>query len=90
MTTSLLLACLWAILANIAAMIPSRDRHWRRAWVLIATGIPLVGYVTWENGPWVGLLVLGAGMSVLRWPAWYLWRAVTGRRPAGGEGPRDG
>ncbi|KUJ76835.1 hypothetical protein AVO45_10055 [Ruegeria marisrubri] len=68
MTTSLILACVWAIAANLLAMTPSRDNHWTTAYVLIAIGIPLLGYVTYENGPWLGLLGLMAGMSVLRWP----------------------
>lgn len=72
MSLSLTLAALWAAAANILAMIPSRDHHWRRAYVLIATGIPILGHVTWQHGPWVGLLVLAAGMSVLRWPVYYL------------------
>ncbi|MFW2588260.1 DUF2484 family protein [Sagittula sp. SSi028] len=76
MTLSLTLACAWAVLANLAAMIPSNDNHWFRAYVLIALGIPLVGFVTFENGPWVGLLVLVAGMSLLRWPVIYLARWV--------------
>lgn len=74
MTLSLILACLWAVLANVLAMLPSRDNMWTRAYVLIALGIPLVGFVTYENGPWVGLFVLFAGMSVLRWPLRYLVR----------------
>ncbi|MBZ0124060.1 MAG: DUF2484 family protein [Roseovarius sp.] len=74
MNASLILACLWALSANLAAMIPSRDNHWRRAWALIVTGIPLLGYVTWQNGPWVGLLALAAGVSLLRWPVVYLGR----------------
>lgn len=74
MNLSLILACLWALLANLAAMIPSRDNHWARAYVLIVLGIPLLGYVTWQNGPWIGLLVLAAGMSLLRWPMVYLTR----------------
>lgn len=74
MSLSLILASLWAILANVLAMTPSRDNHWRRAYALIAVGIPLLGYVTYENGPWVGLVVLMAGMSVLRWPVIYLSR----------------
>lgn len=87
MNTSLILACAWAVLANLLAMIPSRDNHWMRAYALIAVGIPILGYVTWQNGPWVGLLVLAAGMSLLRWPVVYLGRwarnLVTGhaRRP---------
>lgn len=72
MTLSLILACVWALVANVLAMTPSKDNHWRRAYVLIALGIPLLGFVTYQNGPWVGLLVLVAGMSVLRWPVMYL------------------
>lgn len=74
MSLSLILACLWAVLANLLAMLPSRDNHWRRAYGLIALGVPILGYVTWQNGPWVGLLVLAGGVSVLRWPVIYLGR----------------
>ena len=79
MSLSLILACLWAVAANVLAMTPSRDHHWRNAYILIAIGIPLVGYVTAENGPWVGLAVLIAGMSVLRWPVIYLGRWIKAR-----------
>jgi hypothetical protein len=34
--------------------------------------------VTYENGPWIGLATLVAGMSLLRWPVYYL--ASWGRR----------
>jgi hypothetical protein len=34
--------------------------------------------VTYENGPWVGLLVLVAAMSMLRWPVIYLMRWLRG------------
>ena len=74
MKLSLVLLFLWALAANLAAMIPSRDHHWRRAYVLIGLGIPLLGYVTYENGPVIGLLALAAGMSMLRWPVIYLGR----------------
>lgn len=75
MTLSLVLACVWALLATGIAVLPRRT-HWPGAVVLIATGIPLVGYVTWENGPFLGLLVLAAGVSVLRWPLLFLGRWV--------------
>jgi len=74
MTLSLVLACLWALAANVLAMLPSRDNYWTRAYWLIGVGIPLLGYVTYENGPWVGLFVLIAGMSMLRWPVIRLGR----------------
>ncbi|MDK3017979.1 DUF2484 family protein [Pseudodonghicola flavimaris] len=81
MSLSLILVCLWAVLANLLAMRPSRDNHWRLAYGLIATGIPLLGYVTWQMGPWVGLVLLLAGISVLRWPVYFLIRRLRrGRR----------
>ncbi len=76
MSLSIVLVALWAVAANVLALLPSRDNHWRRAYALIAVGIPLLGYVTYENGPWVGLAVLLAGMSLLRWPVIYLARWV--------------
>lgn len=79
MSGSLLLACLWAVTATLIALLPSRDRHWRAAYLLIATGIPILGWVTYQNGPWLGLIVLGAGASILRWPLIHLWRRA--RRP---------
>ena len=76
MSLSLILALVWLVLANLIAMFPSRDQHWHAAYGLIALGIPIVGYVTYENGPWLGLLILAAGASVLRWPVWTLWRWI--------------
>lgn len=79
MSLSLILAAIWAIAANVAAMTPSKDNHWTRAYVLIGVGIPLLGFVTWQNGPLIGFLVLLGGMSVLRWPVIYLSRWIRGR-----------
>lgn len=68
MTPSLIAAALWAVAANLIAMMPSKRGHWPAAWGLIAIGIPIVGWVTLQNGPFVGLAVLAAGASILRWP----------------------
>lgn len=76
MSLSLLSALLWLIAANVLGMLPSKDHHWRRAYVLIALGVPLLGWLTVQNGPWIALLFLAAGMSVLRWPVIYLARWV--------------
>nr|WP_285895530.1 DUF2484 family protein [Epibacterium ulvae] len=76
---SLILACVWVVTANLVAMLPSKDNHWTYAYILIGVGIPLLGYVTYENGPWWGLALLLAGMSILRWPVIYLWRWLTRR-----------
>ncbi len=82
MSPSLICVAVWLLAANVLAMIPSRDNLWQRAYILIGIGIPLLGWVTYQNGPWVGLLALAAGVSVLRWPVVYLvrWtRRVMGR-----------
>jgi hypothetical protein len=82
MTTSLILAFVWMIAANVLAMIPSNDDHWRRAYILIAIGLPLWVWVLMQNGIVVALLVLAAAASVLPWPVRYLLRWV--RRQIGG------
>ena len=69
----------WLIAANLLALFPSRDHHWRAAYVLIAIGIPILGWVTWVNGPFWGLLMLAGAASVLRWPLIYLWRWAKAR-----------
>ena len=69
----------WALLLRDAGLNRpmahwTQDLHWRAAYVLIAIGVPLLGWVTWDSGPVVGLLLLAAGASILRWPVVYLWR----------------
>ena len=76
MSLSLILACLWAIAANFAAMLPSRKNHWPAAYVLIALGIPLLGYITLQHGPWIALILAAMAASILRWPMIYLARWV--------------
>ncbi|SIS52502.1 DUF2484 family protein [Phaeovulum vinaykumarii] len=80
MTGSLILACLWGLVANVAALGPRR-MHWPAAWALIAAGVPILGWVTYQNGPWVGLVVLAGGLSVLRWPVRHALARLR-RRPA--------
>lgn len=79
MTLSLTLAFLWVIIANISAMIPSKDNYWTRAYILIGVGVPLLGYVTYENGPVWGLIFLAAGTSMLRWPVVHFGRWIKHR-----------
>lgn len=74
MMLPLALCLVWLIAANVIAMFPSRDYHWRAAYVLIALGVPLLGWVTYVHGPIVGMVVLAAGASILRWPVVYFWR----------------
>ncbi|TCP43129.1 DUF2484 family protein [Rhodovulum marinum] len=86
MTLSLVLACVWVVIAAALGLLPARF-HWPAAYGLIAVGIPIVGYVTYQNGPLPGLIALGAGASVVRWPLVYFarWLARPLRRRQGGE-----
>jgi hypothetical protein len=70
------LGCAWLIAANFLALLPSRDNHWARAYGFIALGVPLLGYITYTNGPLIGMVFLIAGASILRWPVVYLGRWV--------------
>ena len=76
MSGPLALGFAWLIAANLVAMMPSRDRHRRAALALIVPGIPLLGWITWVNGPLWGLAFLLGGASVLRWPLSRLWRGL--------------
>ncbi len=65
---------LWVVLAFVLSALPSNNSHWRRAYVLIAVGLPLLVWLTWQHGLWVGLVGLMAGCLVLRWPVYYGWK----------------
>lgn len=74
MTVPLALCLIWLIAANLIGMLPTRDKHWRAAYALIAIGLPLLAWLTWEAGVLIGLLFLAAAGSVLRWPVYFLGR----------------
>ena len=74
---------IWLIVANVAAMVPSKDHHWSIAYRLIAVGVPVLIWVGWTNGPFWALAFVIAAASVMRWPLVYLWRWVTKRVRSG-------
>ncbi len=76
MSLSLIAAFVWLIAANVIGLLPTRDHHWRSAYILIAIGIPILGWVTYENGPIWGMVMAAGGASVLRWPVYFLARWV--------------
>lgn len=76
MSLSLILSFVWLVLANVIAMFPSKKKHWPAAYVLMTFGIPLLGFVFWQNGIWIGLAILLAAASVLRWPVLFFARWV--------------
>lgn len=76
---ALVAALIWLVAANLIGMLPSKDHHWRNAYGLIAVGLPLLIWLTYENGAGWGLAFLIAAGSVLRWPLMYLWRWIRQR-----------
>lgn len=72
--TSLLLACIWAVVANVIAFFPSKRSHWPAAYALIGAGLPILAWIWIQNGWLLGTLVLVCGVSILRWPVRSLLR----------------
>ena len=52
MISGWLLIGAWVVLAFVMAVIPSRDNHWRRAYLLMAVGFPALIWILWNEGPW--------------------------------------
>ncbi len=79
MTLSLVAALAWLALANVIGMFPSKHAHWPQAYALICIGLPILVFVFYENGVWIGCAVLLAAASILRWPLRYLGRWLRAR-----------
>ena len=73
--------CLWVVFAFVMAKFPTRDSHWRLAYLLMALGVPILIWVTLSVGAWLGALFALIAAMVFRWPLYFLLRWV--RRTAG-------
>ena len=74
MSLPLIAGLLWLITANVIAMFPSRDHHWRNAYKLMAVGVPLTFWLGQTQGPWVAVIFLACAASILRWPLYFAWK----------------
>ncbi len=75
MSAALILLCIWVVAATCIGMLPMRY-HWRGAIGLMATGAPLLVWIFWTHGVWIGLACIVAMVSILRWPALFLIRRL--------------
>ncbi len=76
MNDPFILIGLWVVLAYVMAAFPSTDNHWRRAYVLMAIGAPLLVWIIWQHGAVMGVVGVIVGASVFRWPLLFLWRRI--------------
>ena len=76
---ALIAAMAWLTLANVVAVTPSRRKHWPAAYVLIALGLPILGWLAVSVAWWVTALVFLGACSVLRWPVRYALRWINAR-----------
>ncbi|WP_411890699.1 DUF2484 family protein [Yoonia sp. SDW83-1] len=74
MMAPILAICLWIVVAFVMALIPSNDNHWRRAYVLMAIGAPMLVWLIWSGTMIYAVIFLIVAASVLRWPLIYLYR----------------
>lgn len=79
MTLSGILVCVWVLVAHVGSVLPTKDYHWRFAYVLMAFGGPLWVWFVSDYGVVWGAVVLIAAGSIFRWPLWYLWRYLSGK-----------
>ena len=74
----LIAACLWLITANLIAMFPSKDHHWKNAYMLMALGLPLALWLSQSQGALIALIFLACAASILRWPVYFAWKWLRG------------
>jgi len=79
MTLSLILALIWFALAQASGLLRPAPRQRAAAVALTILGIPLLGWVTTDAGPYVGLALLAAGTLSLCWPLPGVLRATRSR-----------
>ncbi|MEI6801305.1 MAG: DUF2484 family protein [Pseudomonadota bacterium] len=76
MIWSLVAFVLWLLATTLTARVSCPTRQGRAAMGLVIAGIPLLGWITWLNGPVWGGLALVIGCVVLRLP---IARLVSGQ-----------
>ncbi|MFY0597406.1 MAG: DUF2484 family protein [Cognatishimia sp.] len=81
MSLSFIAALIWMIVVNLRAMFPSKDNHWKFAYVMIAIGLPILAWVYIDHGIGLAAILLVGAMWVMRWPVIYLSRWI--RRQVG-------
>ncbi len=78
MTVSLILGCLWVLVATVTALLPMRRQYVPGIALLISAPV-LLGFIARDYGIWVFLLTLAAALSMFRNPLIYFARRAMGK-----------
>jgi Protein of unknown function (DUF2484) len=78
MTASLIAACVWAIAATITALLPMK-RQMIPGVTLLATALPLLGWIGWDHGWVLATLGLLGFLSMMRNPLIYFVKRALGK-----------
>ncbi|GGL67166.1 DUF2484 family protein [Wenxinia marina] len=80
MSLPLFLACLWAILGTVTALLPVRRQMIPGSVLLLVAPILLI-WLSVAHGWWIGGLAVAAFLSMFRRPLGYLIARARGQRP---------
>lgn len=61
------LPLLWLALALLRPLLPGRWGGWAEL-LLTVIGVPILGWLTYRWGPWLGIASLGIAAIALLWP----------------------
>ena len=78
MMTSLIVACLWVLLATIVAFLPM-SRQYTPAMTLLAAAPVIIIWIGYDYGWWVAALGTAAFVSMFRYPLRHIWRRLKGK-----------
>nr|WP_256447741.1 DUF2484 family protein [Paracoccus marinaquae] len=67
MVSSCAIAALWALLACLVPFWAERYRF-HAFWVMVFLGVPVLGWLTLQWGPGVGVAAFALGLAILFWP----------------------
>ena len=80
MSLSLIIGCVWVLIAAVVALLPMRHQY-APGVLLLAVAPVLLGWVAWDHGAWVFAFGLFAFLSMFRNPLIFFWRQARGQKP---------
>ncbi|MCF6305935.1 MAG: DUF2484 family protein [Rhodobacteraceae bacterium] len=77
--TAVLAAAIWALLANMVAMLPHNMLHWNLARLLVLITPLIIWLIGRDFGVWAMLAFIVAVISLFRLPLAHMFKHLTGQ-----------